>query len=132
MHDYGLKKNDILAAGVRYRRRPFKKVLLTNVNAVKNRITVDKVEKHLKNSLGLAQWERKQAIWLVEAIVEAIEKGEKTADITKMFSCEFFTEDDEVLIQRYIQNELMYRLFFRVEETEDVLKLKLNWKVIFM
>lgn len=132
MHDYGLKKQNNWGVGIRYRNKPFKKVLLINVNSAKNRITVDNTVKHLEGSLCLPDWERKQAIWLVEAVVNALEKGEKTADITKMFSCEFITEDDFTLPQWNIQNELMNKLFWRVDETGEELRVKLTWKAIFL
>lgn len=134
-HDYGLKDYDELADRTYCRYRPFKKVVLTNVGLAKNRITVDKVEKHLKG-LGLPEWERKQAVWLVNAIVEALKNGQKIADITKMFSCDFIVEDDfggeEILLQRNIQNELMYKLFWKVSEDKDELRVKLDWRVVFL
>ena len=132
-HNYDLNERDERAAKVGWKYTPFKTVILTNVKIAQNRITVDKVAKHLKGRLLLPEWERKQAYWLVKAIVEAIEKGEKTADISQMFSCDFFAKDGDgvfSLPQYSIQNELMYALFSIDYETDEELALKLKWKVI--
>lgn len=135
MHDYGLKEQDEWRAMIGWKYAPFKTVVLTNAKFAKNKITVDKIAKRLEGRLLLPEWERKQAYWLVKAIVEALEKGEKTADITQMFSCDFVAEDGEgvfSLPQYSIQNELMYVLFSRHYETDEVLALKLNWRVILL
>lgn len=135
MHDYGLNKQDEVAATMGWKKHPFKKVVLTNVALAKNRITVDKVAKHLRGTLLRPEWERKQAFWLVKAIADAAEKGENKADISQMFSCDFVTNDDFgmlVLRRDNIQNELMYHLFWRVYENEEELGVKLNWRVIFL
>ena len=134
MHDYGLTEQDKMAARLGWRAKPFKKVTLTNVWLAKDRLTVDKVAKRLEGCLVRPEWERKLAYWLVRAVVDAIEKGEKTADITQLFSCELEAQDQFgkfVLRQEYIQNDLMYKLFVRSSETEDELRVKLDWRVLF-
>ena len=134
MHDYGLNEQDKYASQFGWRERPFKKVTMTNVWLAKNRITVDKVAKRLEGCLPLPEWERRLAYWLVKAVVEAVEKGEKTADVTHLFSCEMEAQDQFgkfLLRQEYIQNELMYKLFVRCSETDEELRVKLDWRVLF-
>jgi len=135
-HNYGLTEQDEFKATLGWRQQPYKKVILTNVWLAKGRITVDKVEKRLVDGFLYPEWRRKLAFWLVKAIAEADEKKEKTADITQMFSCSFMGNDTYGvpigLRQENIQNEIMYRLFWRDYETEDVLAVKLNWRVIFL
>ena len=133
-HNYGLNERDEQAAKIGWKYAPFKKVILTNVKFAQNRITVDKIAKCLEGRLLWSGWERKQAYWLVKAIVAAIEKGEKNADISQMFACDFIAQDSEgkLLLSQYdIQKELMNSLFSRVYETDEILAVKLKWKVIF-
>ena len=133
-HKYGLNEQEEYVAQLGWRRKPFKKVTLTNVWLAKNRITVDKAAKRLEGCLIWPEWERKLAYWLVKAIVEAVEKGEKTADITQLFCCEMEAEDQIgkfVLRQEHIQNELMYKLFIRCSETSEEFRVKLDWRVLF-
>lgn len=134
MHNYGLNQSDELGAQIGWRKVPFKRVILKNLEIAKNRITVDKVAKHLENRLIIPEWERKEAYWLVKAIVDALEKGEKTADISQMFSCEFVACDCFgifALPRKSVQRELMSRLFSKCSENDQVLEVKLNWRVIF-
>lgn len=134
MHDYGLNEQDKKSAMLGWRAKPFKKVTMTNVWIAKDRLTVDKVAKQLEGCLIRPEWERRLAYWLVKAVAEAVEKGEKTADITQLFCCEMEAEDQFgkfVLQQEYIQNELMYKLFWRCSETEEELRVKLDWRVVF-
>lgn len=135
MHDYGITMQDKIEGTQGWQKHAFKKVVLTNAGLAKNRITVDQIEKHLEGALLRPEWERKQAYWLVKAVADAAKKGEKTADITQMFSCDLISHDDSgrlVLHRDHIQNELMYKLFSRVYETEEELGVKLDWKVIFL
>ena len=134
MHDYGLNEQDKKAAMLGWRAKPFKKVTLTNAWIAKDRLTVDKVANRLEGCLILPEWERKIAYWLVKAVVEAIEKGEKTADITQLFSCEMEAVDQHgkfILRQEYIQNDLMYKLFVRCSETKEELRVRLDLRVLF-
>ena len=134
MHDYGLKEEDKYRATLGWRTKPYKRVTLTNAGSAKNRITVDKVAKRLEGCLLCKEFERKLSYWLVKAIVEAIEKGEKVADITQLFSCEMEGEDGIgkfILQQESIQNMLMNKLFVRCSENDEEFRVKLNWKVLF-
>ena len=109
-HDYGLREFDEYRATLGWRAKTYKRVTLTNVWIARNRITVDKVAKRLEGFLVCEEFERKVAYWLVKAIVDAIEKKEKVADITQLFSCEMEAEDNIgkfVLRQDSIQNILM-------------------------
>lgn len=134
MHDYGLNKFEEYRATLGWRTQPYKKVTLTNVWIARNRITVDQVAKRLEGLLVCEEFERKLSYWLVKAIVEAIEKGEKVADITQLFSCEMEAEDSIgkfILRQEHIQNMLMNKLFVRCSENDKEFRVKLNWKVLF-
>ena len=134
MHNYGLNKRDEYCATLGWRTKSYKRVILTNVWIARNRITVDQVAKRLEGFLVCEEFERKLSYWLVKAIVEAIEKGEKVADITQLFSCEMEAEDSLgkfVLRQESIQNMLMNKLFVRCSENDEEFRVKLNWKFLF-
>ena len=134
IHDYGLRECDEYQATLGWRTKPFKKVTLTNVWIARNRITVDQVAKRLEGLLVCEEFEHKLSYWLVKAIVEAIEKSEKVADITQLFSCEMEAEDSIgkfVLRQEFIQNILMNKLFVRCSENDEEFRVKLNWRVLF-
>lgn len=134
IHDYGLKEYDEYRATLGWRAKPYKRVTLTNVWIARNRITLNQVAKRLEGLLVCEEFERKLAYWLVKAIVEAIEKGEKVADITQLFSCEMEAEDSIgkfILRQESIQNILMNKLFVRCSENDEEFRVKLNWKVLF-
>ena len=132
--NYGLNEQDKKATMLGWRYKPFKKVTLTNVWIAKNRLTVNKVAKRLKGCLIRPQWERKIAYWLVEAVVDALEKGEKTADITQLFSCELEAADQYgkfLLSRESIQNDLMKKLFVRCSESEEELRVRLKLRLFF-
>lgn len=118
----------------RYKKREGKRVTLINVNLAKNFATLEKVAKKFKK-FGRYDWAYQQAIWLMEAVATAVENGEKTADITKMFNCDFVGCDSMgtyVLPQEVIQDYLISSLFKVESETEDELRLKLKWsKLVF-
>lgn len=85
-HDYGLdKKKELALIGNGGRQGICKRVILTNVRSCKNRITVDKIMKCINES-GIPELALAEAIWLVEAVVNAINNHNSTADISRMFN----------------------------------------------
>ena len=135
-HDYGLKEN------IRYHtplsgepirlKKPYKKVILVNVEDCKDRITVSHVRERLQG-VGCKEWEDVLAHWLVEAIVQAILNGEKEADISKLFTCELQREDRLGLFtkpQNLVIDFLMGRLFECLEEDDNVMRVRIIERAI--
>lgn len=131
MHDYGLGKNQDLLSEEYWKKKPFKRVILTNAWLAKNRITVDKIVTMLNGIEMIPHWKQRLATWLVEAVVKAQENNQPRADITPMFSCDLITTDGYMIIQQYVQNFIVYRLFNIVSETDEELRVKLTWRSIF-
>lgn len=112
--------------------KPYKKVILVNVEDCENRITVSHVRERLHGTSWF-EWENLLAHWLVEAIVESINNGEKEADISKLFTCElqgedrlgFFTKPQNMVI-----DFLMGRLFETIEENDEVMRVRIIEKAI--
>lgn len=76
------------------------------------------------NGLGLYEWERRMSYILSFAVLKAFERNEKTADITKMFSCELVSVDENgehLKTQEEICEFLMEKLFKIVSENDDEL-----------
>ena len=136
-HNYGLDEN------VRYhtplsgepirQEKTYKKVILVNADDCKDRITVSHVRERLQGT-GWFEWEDLLAHWLVEAIVDCFNNGEKEADISKLFTCElqgedrlgFFTKPQNMVI-----DFLMGRLFETIEESDEVMRVRIIEKAIY-
>lgn len=135
-HDYGLKENiqyhtPLSGEPIRLK-KPYKKVILVNVEDCKDRITVSHVRERLQG-VGWKAWEDVLAHWLVEAIVQAIINGEKEADISKLFTCELQKEDRLGLFtkpQNLVIDFLMGRLFECLEEDDKVMRVRIIEKSI--
>lgn len=135
-HDYGLKENTIEKtpfSGKPIRlEKPYKKVILVNVEDCENRITVSHVRERLQGTSWF-EWEDLLAHWLVEAIVEAINNGEKEADISKLFTCDLQGEDRWGFFtkpQNFVIDFLMGRLFECLEEDDNVMRVRIIEKSI--
>lgn len=126
MHDYGLKKKEQLAISNYWESIPHKKVVMCNVKQCKNRITVDKIAKRLK-SWKIPDLERAEAIWLTEAVVEAINANQSTADISKMFNIQVGFQDIGILPREAIAKMLYKTLFKKIDENDEQITVKLNW-----
>lgn len=135
-HNYGLDEN------VRYHtplsgepirlEKPYKKVILVNVEDCKDRITVSHVEKRLQGT-GWKEWEKVLSHWLVEAIAEAIHNGEKEADISRLFTCDLQGEDKLGTFtkpQEMVVSFLMGRLFECIYEDDEVMRVRIIEKSI--
>lgn len=104
-----------------------KKVLLTNVEECKDRLTVFHVRIKLIG-MGWAEWEMLMANELVKIVVDAINNGEKEADITKLFACELFGEDQLGTFgksQSSVSDFLLGRLFEVIEEDDEVMRVRI-------
>lgn len=130
-HDYELDEN--VQKYTRYgnplmREKAYpKKVLLTNVEECKDRITVSHVRIKLLY-MGWAEWEQLMANELVKIIVDAINNGEKEADITKLFACELFGEDQLGAFgksQESVVDFLFGRLFEVLDEDNEVMHVRI-------
>ena len=128
-HNYGLESLPLYLVSRNYycSEVPHKKVTLINVSDCKDKITLTGIMKLLMGT-GHLEWEALLSGWLIEAVCNALKNGEDTADITKVFAYELsaynsikkhtFSHDVHV-------NFLMERLFQKVEESDDELKVKL-------
>lgn len=135
-HDYGLeeKVSEMTPFSCKPIRieKPYKKVILVNVEDCKDRITVSHVRERLQG-VGWKAWEDVLAHWLVEAIVQAILNDEKEADISKLFTCELQKEDRLGLFtkpQNLVIDFLMGRLFECLEEDNNVMRVRIIEKSI--
>lgn len=128
-HNYGLGdlQKYLWTRNYSWSKIPHKKVTLINVSDCKDKITLVGMVKNLMG-MGHIEWEALEAGWLIEAILEAMQKGEETADITKVFACKLSAYDSMGKItiphERHI-NFLMEKIFEKVDETDDELKVRL-------
>ena len=130
MHDYGLGKKEWLIESNHWKLIPHKKVVMCNVNICKNRITVDKIAKRL-SEWKVPQLERTQAVWLTEAVVNAINANQLTADISQMFNIQVAIYSDygyQGILPREAISALLYKtLFEKIDENEEQITVKLKW-----
>lgn len=135
-HNYGLSEHAVRHtpwSGDPIRvEKPYKKVILANAEDCKDRITVSHVRARLQG-MGWFEWENLLANWLVEAVVEALNKGETQADVTKLFTCDLLGEDrigQWTKTQEMVVDFLMGRLFECLEEDENVMRVRIIEKAI--
>lgn len=130
MHDYGLNRNERLIESNHWKLVPYKKVIMSNVKLCKNRITVDKIAKHL-SGWKFPQLERTEAVWLTEAVVNAIEDNQPTADISQMFNIQVALYTDfgyaGTLPREAIAAMLYENLFEKIDENHEQITVKLKW-----
>ena len=130
MHDYGLNKKERLIESNHCKEIPHKRVVMCNVKSCKNLITVDKIAKKLQ-SWKFPELERTEAVWLTEAVVEAINANEPTADISRMFNIQVAIYTNfgysGTLPREAITNMLFETLFKKIDENDEQITVKLNW-----
>ena len=128
-HNYGLKDlpSYLSTRNYSWSEKPHKKVTLINVTDCKDKITLTGMIKLLMGT-GHLEWEALLAAWLIEAVVNAVKNGEDTADITKVFARELSAYNS---ISKWTfphdahYKFLMTKIFEKVEENNDELKVKL-------
>lgn len=135
-HNYGLNEHVIQYtpwSGDSIRvEKPYKKVILVNVEDCKDRITVNHVRARLMG-MGWFEWEDLLSNLLVEAVVDALNQGRKEADVTKLFACELIGEDrlgKWTKPQYMVESFLMGRLFECMEENEERMYIRIIEKSI--
>lgn len=130
MHDYGLNNNGRLIESNHWQEIPHKKVILCNVKSCKNLITVDKIEKRLRG-WKVPELEHTEAVWLTEAVVNAINANKHTADISRMFNIQvaIYTSFGYAgTLPREAITEMLYEtLFKKVDENDEQITVKLKW-----
>lgn len=136
-HNYGLGESYIkeYTAGEEptWVKKPYKRVLLVNVNECKDRLTASHVLKRL-DGMGYKEWEELLTRWLVEAVVAAIRDGKDEADISKMFSCDLHGHDHWGPFckeQNRVIDFLMGRLFECIAEDDEVMRVRIIEKAIY-
>lgn len=129
-HDYGLSNNERLIQSEHWKEIPHKKVVMCNVKACKNRITVDKIANRLKG-WKVPKLERTEAFWLTEAVVNAINNNEPTADISRMFNIQVALYTNYgyagTLPREAVSRMLFETLFKKIDENDEQITVKLNW-----
>lgn len=133
-HDYGLDEKvcEYTCDGLIRKEKPYKKVILVNANECKDRITVSHVTNCLQG-MGWFEWEQLLAHWLVEAIVETIDNGQKEADISKLFTCELHGCDHFgpfCKSQERVIDFGMGRLFECLEENDEMMRVRIIERAI--
>lgn len=112
--------------------RQHKKVTLCDVYKCKS-VTCNDITRALMG-MGLCEWETYMSHVFSQAVLKAFERGEQTADITKMFSCNLVGIDD--VVGKYTKQQkdvcafLKEKLFKTVSETEEELMVSLRWDVL--
>ena len=126
-HDYGIDSVSLFLMTNDYGwSDPYehKKVILTNVEDCRNKLHAYALACSWRET-GHAEWEAIMAFWFTNAVIEALEKGESEADITHIFNRDYTARGDRVFTMEQVYNHLI-PWFDIVEETDDVLKLKLH------
>lgn len=101
-----------------------KKVILTNPNACKEKISLMGMVSAWRGT-GHGEWEAILGGWFVQAVIEAIENDAEEADITHLFNRDFLASRDRVFTKQQVYDHLI-KWFDIVEETEDTLKLRIH------
>jgi len=130
MHDYGLNERERLIESNHWKVMPYKRVILSNVKLCKNRITVDKIAKKLKD-WKCPQLEFTEAFWLTEAVVNATKNNQSTADISQMFNIQvaiYAASGYAGTLPRESISAMLYeKLFKKIDENDEQITVKLNW-----
>ena len=125
-HNYGLENREDFAVRDYWKSMPYKKVVLANVKQCENRITVGKIARRLRE-YGSPMYELAEAVWLTQAVVNAIEANEQTADISRMFYCQMGSCKGEFFSRKSMAEELYKKLFKKIDENDEQITVKLNW-----
>lgn len=127
-HDYGLENFHLVSDNIHVVKKPFKTVILTNVEECLDKITVNGMTS-LFMGLGHYEWEQQLAYYLVFAVVNAIKRGSADADISRMFQTElkasYYDGATYGVSQEMIHEHIMDH-FEVVESNSDMLKVKLK------
>lgn len=131
-HNYGLENFHLVSDNIHVVEKPFKTVLLTNVEECRDKITVNGMTS-LFMRLGHFEWEQQLAYYLVSAVADAIKKGSADADISRMFQTElkasYYDGATYGVSQERIHEHIM-KAFEVVESNNEVLKVKLKAECI--
>lgn len=130
MHDYGLRKNEQLIESYQWKLIQDKKVVMSNVKLCKNRITVNKIAKYLQGWM-LPELELAEAVWLTQAVVNAIDAEQLIADVSKMFNVQFAIHGIGIVPKEAIAKKLYETLFKKIDENDEQITVKLNWWCLF-
>lgn len=112
-------------------RRQHKIVTLCDVHRCKG-VTCNDIVQALEG-IGLKEWGTYMSHIFSQAVLAALEKREKNADITRMYSCDLFGVDEQNDYnkeQKDICAFLNQKLFNVISETDDELKVVIRWEVI--
>lgn len=125
-HNYGLDEKEDFSVSNYWKTIPYKKVKMCNVRICKNRITVNKIARWLRD-WKFPELERAEATWLTAAVVEAIENNQPTADVSKMFNTQVGITGVGVIPREAITALLFATLFKKIDENDEQITIKLNW-----
>ena len=134
MHNYGIEdayRALRLGRNFDYHHRDdIKKVMLINITDCQDKLTVDGTHKLLMG-MGKMEWELQEALWLVEAVVAALDRNAEVADISKMFNHDmlgWWSREDETPYVKKAEEVSMFlleKLFKGVDETPKELRVKI-------
>ena len=112
-------------------KREHKTVKLTNIYMCKQ-LTCNDIINHL-TELGIYEWKRRMSYILSDAVLKAYGKEEKMADITKMFSYDLVSIDENgqhTQKQEEVCEILMKTLFNPVKETDNEIIVSLKGRIL--
>ena len=101
-----------------------KKVILTNVEDCREKLHFMSLMSAWRET-GHSEWEALMSGWFVQAVIDALEAGETEADITHIFNRDYLAYGNKTFTQQQVYDHLI-PWFDIVEETDDVLKLRLH------
>lgn len=127
-HNYGLDMLSLFLASQDYGwtdpDETHKKVILTNPADCKDKITLFGLVSAWRET-GHSEWEALLAGWFIDAVLKAITNGESEADITHLFNRDFLARNGRTFTAQQVYDHII-KWFDIVEETDDVLKLKIH------
>ena len=110
-----------------YKEREHKKVLLWDIEKCRGMKSQDFF--HYFMGMGLCEWETFFCEKLVESIENAFKKGEPTADITFLFSCDLIGEDK---FGEYTKKQESVKKFLMEKVFKTFLELPEEMNVVFI
>ena len=96
---------------------PEKKYILTDLHLYEGKIDIQSLAAHWRET-GHSEWEYLLAAWLINSLIDALKKGEKQADISKLFICDLLASRDRRFTKEQIHKHIM--LSFEKVNEDDV------------
>ena len=103
---------------------PEKKYMLTDLESYKGRINIFALASVWRQT-GHSEWEYLLAAWLIYSVIDALEKGEKYADISILFNRDLLASRDRRFTKEQIYSHIMPS-FEKTDEDDGNIYLRLR------